>query len=137
MATIDKQPLWFYPLGAFFYFAATMASYAAFTLFWPGTILDRAWELNRSAHAQLAPLGRIMALPFTVLSVTSLSTAAGWFKRRRWAWIIGVVMIGLNLLGDLVNMVLGEFWKGVSGVILAGLLLAYLMRSATRGYFIS
>ena len=92
----DEWPAGFLPLGIFLFFAASMASLATITLGWPGTFLDRAWELNKTGHAQLAPLGRIMAVPFGIF---------------------------------------GEFWKGVAGVVLVGLLLSYMTRPRLRTFF--
>lgn len=135
MTTTDKRPIGFLPLGIFFFFAATMASLATVTLGWPGTFLDRAWELNKTGHAQLAPLGRILALPFALLAVVALVAGVGWFKRRRWAWVVGTLGIALNCVGDIVNMAIGEFWKGAAGVIIAGLLLIYMTRPNVRNYF--
>lgn len=135
MQTHADRPIGFVPLGIFFFFAATMASLAAVTLGWPGTVLDKAWELNKTGHAQLAPLGRILALPFGVLALVALVAGMGWFKRRRWAWIVGVSGIAINCVGDVINMTFGEFWKGMVGVVVAGLLLLYMTRSDVRGYF--
>jgi hypothetical protein len=109
---------------------------AAVTLGWPGTFLDRAWELNKSGHAQLAPLGRIIALPFAALALVALVAGIGWFKRHRWAWGIGVLGITVNCAGDVVNMAFGEFWKGAVGVVMAGLLLIYMTRKNLREYFV-
>jgi hypothetical protein len=133
---LPARPLGFVPIGIFFFFATSMASLAAITLGWPGTFLDRAWELNKTGHAQLAPLGRILALPFGMLAVFAFVNGIAWFKRRRWAWITGVAGIAVNLLGDVVNMVIGEWWKGAVGVVVAGLLLIYMTRPSVRQYFI-
>src|ERR1043166_3387694 len=135
MKTRDRHPIGFIPIGIFFVFATSMASLAAITLGWPGTFLDRAWELNKTGHAQLAPLGRILALPFALLAGFALVNGIAWFKRRRWAWIGGVAGIAVNLLGDVVNMVIGEWWKGAAGVVIAGLLLIYMTRPGVRDYF--
>jgi len=135
MNNSQDRPAGFIPLGIFFFFAATMASYAAVTLLFPGTILDRAWALNQTGHAQLLPLGKIIALPFAIFAVVALFTGIGWLKRRRWAWIVGVSTIAVNLAGDLANMAFGEFWKGAAGVVIAGLLLIYMTRPRLRRYF--
>lgn len=135
MAMTNNRPIGFLPLGIFFFFAASMATLAAVTLGLPGTFLDRAWELNKTAHAQLAPLGRIMALPFALLAAVALVAGIGWFKRRRWAWVVGVFGISANCLGDVINMAIGEFWKGAVGVVIAGLLLVYMTRPSLRKYF--
>ncbi len=135
MTTNANRPLGFLPLGIFFFFAASMATLAAITLGFPGTFLDRAWELNKTAHTQLAALGRTMGLPFAVLAVVALVAGVGWFKRRRWAWVVGVLGIAANCLGDVINMAVGEFWKGAVGVVIAGLLLIYMTRRNVRRYF--
>jgi len=135
MQTQIARPVGFVPLGIFFFFAATMAILATITLGFPGTFLDRAWDLNKSGHAQLAPLGRIMGLPFVVIALVALCAGIGWFKRRRWAWIVGTLGIAVNLVGDLINMAIGEFWKGAAGVLIAGLLLVYITRRNVRNYF--
>jgi hypothetical protein len=68
----DKRLAGFVPIGIFFYFGATMATYAAITLAVPGTFLDHAWKLNSEGHVGLAALGRIMAVPLLVLAAALL-----------------------------------------------------------------
>jgi hypothetical protein len=104
-ATSEKRPAGFLPIGIFFFFGATMATYAAITLAIPGTILDAAWKLNPEGHAQLASLGRIMAVPFLVLAAALFVAGLGWFRRRRWGWVLGVALIAINLTGDIFNLV--------------------------------
>jgi hypothetical protein len=82
------------------------------------------------------PLGRIIALPFSALALVALASGIGWFKRRRWAWVIGVLGIAVNCVSDVVNMVIGEFWKGAVGVVMAGLILIYMTRRNLREYFV-
>ena len=135
MPTSNKQPAGFFPLGMFFFFGAVMATYAGFTLLWPGTFLDRAWVLNKNAHVQLSSLGRIMAAPFVILATVLLLAGIGWFRRRYWGWVLGVTVIAINLIGDLIHMALGDFLKSAVGVVIAGLLLIYMTRPGVREYF--
>jgi hypothetical protein len=124
------------PLGIFFFFGATMASYAAFTLAVPGTILDEGWRLNPQGHAALASIGKIMAAPFLLLAAALFCAGIGWFRRRTWGWMLGVTLIGINLAGDVFNLVLRhELLKGTIGVVIAGLLLIYMTRPRVRCYF--
>ena len=133
--TTQRRPVGFAVIGGFFFFGSVMATYAAFTLLMPGTVLDRGWALNPVAHAQLAALGPIMAAPFCLLASALFWAAVGWFRRRRWGWILGVVVILINLAGDLFNMLRGEWAKGAVGITIAGLLLVYMTRPTMRGYF--
>ncbi len=68
---VDKRPIGFVPLGIFFLFGATMATFAAVTLAVPGTVLDQAWKLNPTRHAGLALFGKIMAVPFLFLALVA------------------------------------------------------------------
>lgn len=131
----DARPRGFLPIGMFFVFGATMAAYAALTLLRPGTFLDELWALNKQAHIQLAALGRIAAIPFTIVSIALACAAVGWFRRRRWGWVLGTSIIAVNAAGDVVNLAIGEHLKGTVGIIIAGLLLFYLTRPGVRNYF--
>ena len=112
-----------------------MAAFAGLTLLVPGTSLDTLWTLNKRGHEGLAALGRLAALPFVVLSPMLGIAAAGWFRRRRWGWMLGVTIIAINLAGDLGQIAFGERWKGAVGVAIAGLLLIYMTRSNVRSHF--
>jgi hypothetical protein len=112
-----------------------MATYAAVSLALPGTVLDQGWALNPGAHEQLAAFGRMAAIPFGVLAVAMLATALGWFGRRRWGWMLGAALLVLNVVGDVVQVARGERVKGVVGVVLAGLVLAAVVRPGMRQYF--
>jgi hypothetical protein len=129
------RPLGFSAIGLFFVFGATMAAYAAVTLLEPGTALDRLWALNRTGHAQLALLGKTAALGFVGLSAMLAAAAVGWFRRRPWGWILGITIIAINAAGDLVNLFMGEHWKGAVGVAIAGLLIVYMTRNEVRSHF--
>jgi len=128
-------PAGFLALGAFFLFGFVVACYAAVTLAIPGTILDRGWQLNPNAHLQLAALGRWAAIPFAVLGVALLATSIGWFRRRRWAWMLGLALVAINLIGDVGQLFVGETLKGLVGMVIAGLVVAVISRRAMREYF--
>ncbi len=112
-----------------------MAAYAAITMAFPGTPLDSLWALNKRGHEGLVWLGRIAAIPFVVLSVALVFAAVGWLRRRRWGWVLGVTIIGINMAGGLSQVVMGERLKGAVGVVIAGALLGYMTRSRIRKYF--
>ena len=121
--------------GVFLFSGATMASLAAITLLWHGTVLDRAWSLNPTAYQQLSPLGSKIAALFLFLSAALLVAGIGWFLRRRWAWKLTAGIIGTQLVGDFVNLVRGDWLRGGTGVVIAGALLLYLVSPRVRGAF--
>lgn len=121
--------------GVFLFVGAAMALFAAITLLWSGTAMDKAWELNPVAHRQLAAVGKPAGLLFIALGVALGLAALGWFKRRRWGWLLAVIIIAIQLAGDLGNAVLGQRLRGGFGAIIAGALLFYLIRPSLREQF--
>jgi hypothetical protein len=47
---------------------------------------------------------------------------------NRSSWRLGVVIIAMQVVGDLVNCVRGDLLRGGTGVIIAGALLLFLLR---------
>ena len=112
-----------------------MAGLAATTLLWHGTFLDRAWKLNPAAYAQLAPLGSKIGILFVLLSAALLLSGLGWFRRRLWGWRLAVVIIAIQVLGDITNLIRGDWLRGGIGVVVAGALLFYLGTPRVRAEF--
>ena len=122
-------------VGGFLFFGATMASIAGTTLTWPGTSLDRMWALNPTAHRQLATLGRPAGILFLLLAAMLVAAGTGWLKHRLWGWRLAVAVIVTQVLGDLVNLFRGDWFRGGVGFSIASVLLFYLLRPAVRAVF--
>jgi hypothetical protein len=135
MTSKHNLPGGFKAIGIFLFFGAAMAAIAGFTLTWRGTALDRIWALNLRAHQQLAPLGSIAGISFLVLSLVLASAGLGWLLRRRWGWVLAVVVIASQLIGDFVNALRGELLAGTTGFFVAGGLLLYLLHPRVRAAF--
>jgi len=112
-----------------------MALVAGTTLVWPGTPLDRIWVLNPTAHLKLTSLGTRIGLAFLILAVALGTAGVGWFQKKRWGWRLAVCIIGIQVLGDLVNLMRGDYLRGVTGVVIAGALLLYLCRPPVKALF--
>ena len=125
----------FTAIGIFLFLGAIMASLAATTLLWRGTALDRIWALNPTAYKQLAPLGGVVGILFMVLGVALTTAGIGWLRRRLWGWKLAVVVIAIQVLGDVVNCVRGDLLRGGTGVVIAGALLLFLLRSKVKATF--
>ena len=121
--------------GVFLFFGAVMAGLAATTLLWRGTALDHVWALNPTAYRQLAPLGGLVGIFFLVLGAALATAGIGWFRRRLWGWRLAVVIIGTQVLGDVVNCVRGDWLRGGTGIIIAGALLLFLLQPRVRATF--
>lgn len=131
----SPKPVGFTAMGSFLFFGATMASLAAITLLWRGTILDRVWVLNPIAFRQLLLIATKAGVLFLLLGVALATAGILWFRRRRWGWKLAVIIIGIQLAGDLVNCVRGDWLRGGTGVIIAGALMVFLLRPGIRTAF--
>ncbi|MGC2184456.1 MAG: hypothetical protein WA637_14345 [Terriglobales bacterium] len=131
----QKSPRGLTAVAGFLFFGAAMALLAGTTLVFPGTILDRAWRLNPVAYAQLAPLGGPVGIVFLLLAVVLSVAATGWWCRRRWGWVLAVVIISIQVLGDFMNLLRGDVLRGAVGVVIAGALLFYMTRPRVRAVF--
>jgi len=131
----NGKPPGFVAIGVFLFFGATMASLAATTLLLPGTALDRAWRLNPTAYKQLFPLGSRIGILFLLLAILLVASGVGWFQRSLWGWRLAVAIIATQVLGDIVNLVRGDWLRGGTGVMIAGALLLYLLTPRVRAAF--
>jgi len=104
-----------------------MAGLAAVTLSFRGTSLDRIWTLNPTAYAYLAPRGPAVGPLFFLLSAALACATVGWFRRHLWGWRLAVAIIAIQVLGDLINCIRGDFVRGAAGLVLGGALLLYLL----------
>jgi len=57
-------------------------------------------------------------------------------RHRLWGWRLAIAIIATQVLGDVVNCVRGDFLRGGIGVIIAGGLLLFLLRSKIRAAFV-
>jgi hypothetical protein len=132
---LERRPLGFAAIGLFLMFGAVMAALAGTTLLWHGTVLDRAWTLNPTAYQQLSPLGRKVGILFLILSSALVVSGIGWFRRRLLGWRLAVAIIAVQVLGDIINLVKGDWLRGGIGVVIAGALLLYLLTPRLRAEF--
>ena len=121
--------------GIFLLWGAAMASLAGTTLIWRNTALDRVWALNPTGYQQLAPFGSKAGVFFISLAVALAAAGIGWLKRRLWAWCISVAIIATQVIGNIVNILLGRTLEGAVGFTVSGALLFYLLGRRVSGTF--
>jgi len=121
--------------GVFLLWGATMALLAAITLTWPGTMLDRAWALNPAGYRQLAPYGGRAGILFATLGVTLAAAGIAWFKKLLWAWRLAIAIIAAQVVGSIVNILIGRILEGGIGIAASSALLFYLLRRSVSRCF--
>ncbi len=87
------------------------------------------------AYRQLAPLGGTVGILFVLLGAALTAAGIGWFRRRFWGWRLAVAIIAVQVLGDVVNCLRGDWLRGGTGVIIAGALLLFLLQPRIRATF--
>jgi hypothetical protein len=113
-------------------FAATVIA-----LLFPGTALDRIWDLNPVAHAAFATQVRYAATILLLAGGLAAAAGAGLLRGRLWAWLLSIALFGVNAMGDVVGVLLTRDWaRGLAGILIDGLLLFLLLRARVRAFYL-
>ena len=100
------------PLGItaliIFFLVGTLLSFlAGLSLLSPLACLNEMWRLNPHGHEGLLRIGYWAVALLFAASASCAIAAVGLWKRARWGHILAITLIGINLLSDIVNTVLG------------------------------
>ena len=93
------------------------------------------WRLNPHGHEGLLRIGYWAVVLLFAASASCAAAAVGLWKRARWGHILAIVLIGINLLSDIVNTVLGIEPRAIVGIPIALLIILYLLTKRVRDYF--
>lgn len=116
----------------------TVASLVSFVaLAFPGSFLDPIWKLNPRAHEGFATMGRWAIVLMCLVCVACALTAVGLWRGAKWGYWLAVVMLVVNLLGDIANVLLGTERKALVGIPIVVVILIYLASRRVRGFFSS
>jgi len=119
-----------------FFAAGTLISFlAGVSLLFPSGTLNEIWRLNPHGHEGLLRIGGWAVVLLLAASASCASAAVGLFKRTRWGHIMAIVLIGINLLSDIVNTVSGIEPRAIVGIPIALLIILYLFKQRVRNYF--
>ena len=123
-------------LNIFFVAGATISSIASMSLLLPNSFLEPIWRLNPRAHENLSRLSLWAVLLLSTVSMLCAAAAIGLWRGSRWGYWLAVGLILTNLLGNVINVVLGTEPRAIVGVPIAAALLAYLIFSKrVRDFF--
>jgi hypothetical protein len=132
---IGRHPRGLTAFGVFLLWGAAMASLAGTTLIWRGTVLDHIWALNPTGYKQLSPFGSKAGILFVLLGVVLATAGIGWLKRLLWAWRLAIAVIATQVIGNILNILLGRTLEGAVGITVSGALLSYLFWERVRAVF--
>jgi hypothetical protein len=93
------------------------------------TVALQSGETGRTPHGGKA------GILFAILGLTLAAAGIGWFKKLLWAWQLAIAIIATQLIGSMVNILLGRSLDGAVRVTASRALLFYLLRRRVRAVF--
>jgi len=112
-----------------FVIGVTASLISVISLTFPGSFLEPVWKLNPRAREGFARMGGWSILLMSVVCVTCLLTAIGLWRRLRWGYWLAAIVLTINLVGDVINVLVGTDRRAIVGIPIVLLLLVYLLRS--------
>jgi hypothetical protein len=122
-------------LSIFFLLGAVISFTASASLLVPNNFLEPMWRLNPRGHQGLSAIGIWAVALLAVVSVFCGLAAVGLWRRSAWGHKIAIALIGINLISDVANVLMGTEPRAIVGVPIAAVILAYLFSKKVRQYF--
>src|SRR5215472_757256 len=120
---------WF---AAFFAFGATMCALTVCLLRFPGSALDSSWRLNPDARLAFASLGHWSLVLMLTVGIACLFAAIGLWRGRPWGTWLALMILSINMLGDLTNAFVRHDYRSLIGVPVAGTMIFFLLTCGRR-----
>ena len=117
-------------LALFFAFGTCMCALTIVLLIFPGTTLDSLWRLNPEAHAAFQSIGWLSTLLMATVGTACGLAAIGLARNTTWGCWLGILVLTVNLVGDLTNALLRHDLRTLIGMPIAGAMMVYLYSCA-------
>ncbi|MGH9872106.1 MAG: DUF2127 domain-containing protein [Pyrinomonadaceae bacterium] len=131
----EDRPAGIAGLTLLFLFGTAASFVSLVSLLSPGSFLEPIWRLNPRAREGFGAMGSWALVLMCVVCVASASTAIGLWRGARWGYWFAVVMLAVNLLGDVANVLLGTERKALIGVPIVIVILVYLRSKRVKEFF--
>lgn len=105
-----------------------MCSLTIALLLFPGTALDNLWRLNPDAYVALGSLGNWALVLMAVVGSACAFAAVGLWRGARWGRRLAIVILSLNIAGDLFNAVGRHDYRALIGLPIGGAMIFHLSR---------
>ena len=96
-------------------------------LVFPGSALDSLWRLNPDARLAFESLGYWSLVLMLTVGTACLFAAIGLWRVRPWGTWLALVILSINILGDLTNMFVRRDYRGLIGMPVAGAMIFLLL----------
>src|SRR5262245_66658149 len=115
---------WF---AAFFAFGATMCALTVTLLLFPGSALDSLWRLNPDARLAFESLGYWSLVLMLAVGTACFFAAIGLWRTKPWGTWLALIILSINMLGDLTSVFVRHDYRGLIGVPVAGTMIFFLL----------
>jgi uncharacterized membrane protein (DUF2068 family) len=120
---------WF---AAFFAFGATICALTIGLLLFPGTGLDSLWRLNPDAHLAFQSIGSWSIVLMVTVGTACLLTAVGLWQGTLWGTRLALIILSVNIAGDLVNALFRHDYRALIGLPIGAVMIFHLVRSEAQ-----
>ena len=130
-----KRPLGITALSMFFMAGAVICLVASLSLLLHDSFIEPMWRLNPRARAGFTTMGRWAILLLFTVGIACARAAIGLWRGATYGHRFAIVLIAINLAGDIINTVLGTEQRAIVGVPIALAILIYLVSKRVRVFF--
>ena len=135
MTKAETRPFGITALSIFFLFGAIVSFVSFISLLFPGSFLESMWRLNPRAHEGFTSIGGWAIALMGAVCVACASAAVGLWRATRWGYWTAVILLSVNLLGDIANVVFGTEPRTAVGIPILIAILAFLRSKQARHFF--
>ncbi len=123
----NNRPIGITSLSLFFWFGALASFLSSVSVLFPGSLMEPMGQLNPHAREGFTAIGSwAILLMFAVCGACTLA-AVGLWRGLQWGYWTALIMLSLNLAGDIVRVITGLEPKA---------LILYLITRRVRLFFL-
>jgi amino acid permease len=131
----ETRPIGITALSIFFLFGAGVSFIAFVSLLLPGSFLEPMWRLNPRAREGFAAIGLWAVVLMCTVSAACLLASIGLWRAERWGYWVAVILLCVNLVGDITNVLLEIEPRAAVGIPIVLAILAYMANKRVRRFF--
>ena len=132
----EARPVGITALSIFFWAGAFLSFIAAISLLTPASFLEPLWRLNPRAREGFAEIGAWAILLMGAVAVACAMAAAGLWRGSRWGYWLALILLAVNLIGDIANVFLRTEPRAAVGIpIVIAILVFLLVSRRVRDFF--
>jgi hypothetical protein len=115
-------------LVCFLAFGAAMCTLTVLLLVFPGTRADLVWSVNPEARRAFRTMGWLAFPLMTAVGAACAAAAFGLARQREWGRRLAILILSINLVGDVAGAILRHDPRTLIGIPIGGAMILFLVR---------